>query len=557
VSTPHRRSSLFGPLVWWELARLARGGHAARSRVLILYGLLLTALGFAIVWSLYRLKSPTLLVFGNAGPLPIARAAELSETLALVLLEAQLLFVAAVTPAYAASAISEEKDRETLPLLLTTDLTDREIIWGKAVGRVLFMLLAVLAGVPVIMTSMFFGGVDPSLLASGYALTAGTAILSAAIGVSAACHAVDTRTALVRAYGQSAILIGGVLIPPFVFLSPFAMLIYTQLDFAEHTDVIRFACGFAYPVAQVIVAAVLVATATRDLRKAGATAGPVDRTAYPEPPRGRPAPIVFAPPETEAPSLPALDDSDPVLWKERYCGRMKPLPVFDAPVRWIGGVFALVAIMLFVTGGWLLVQRALLALNPEEAERLARRGSEPPDQGGSLMITSGVLAAGLYLVPLAVGIAGCVAGERHRATLDPLLMTLLDRRRMLRSKVRAHTETGLAFAVGSVTGVACGFGADGGARLGLSAMAALASGFALVAALAAWLSARCSSQVRAFRLTLPAVIAAICLPVLARNQIDWERVGPSIAIFAWTAGICAVLAVGFWWRAGSEIERGA
>ena len=199
------------------------------------------------------------------------------------------------------------------------------------------------------------------------------------------------------------------------------------------------------------------------------------------------------------------------------------MPVFDAPVRWLGGVFALVAIMLFVTGGWLLVKRALLALNPEEAERLARQGGKPPDTGGSLMITSGVLAAGLYLIPLAVGIAGCVAGERHRATLDPLLMTLLDRRRMLRSKVRAHTESGLAFAVGSVTGVACGFGADGGARLGLSAMAALASGFALVAALAAWLSARCDTTVRAFRLTLPAVVAAIGLPVLVRNQIDWEQ----------------------------------
>ena len=109
---PHRRSSLFGPLVWWELARLARRGHAARSRVLILYGLLLTALGFAVVWSLYRLKSP-ISSFWERRSLPIAQAAELSETLALVLLEAQLLLVAAVTPAYAASAISEEKDRET------------------------------------------------------------------------------------------------------------------------------------------------------------------------------------------------------------------------------------------------------------------------------------------------------------------------------------------------------------------------------------------------------------------------------------------------------------
>lgn len=556
MSTPHRRSSLFGPLVWWELVRLARRGHAARSRVLILYGLLLATLGFAVVWSFYHFGSATRLILGINEPLPVAKAAALSETLALVLFEVQLLLVAAITPSYAASAISEEKDRETLPLLLTTDLSDREIVVGKAIGRVLFVLLAVLAGVPVMMITLFVGGVDPSFLASGYALTVGTAILSGAIGVSASCHTADTRTALVRAYGQSAILIGGVLVPPFVLLSPFAMLVYVGLDFEERSRVIRFACGFAYPVAQIIIASVLVATATRGLRKPGASSGPIDRTAYPEPPRGRPAPIVLAPTEPEPLPLPPLDSSDPVLWKERYASRTSPLTMLDAPVRWLGGAFALVAITLFITGGWLLVQRALLGLSPVDAERLALQGSGPPDSGGDLMLTAGVLAAGLYLIPLAVGVAGCVAGERHRATLDPLLMALFDRRRMLRSKVRAHLESGLAFGVGSVTGVACGFGADGGASLGFAAMAALACGFALVTALAAWLSVHCATPVRAFRLSLPAIVAALGLPVIVRNQIDWLRVDPAIEIFAWTAGICAVLAGGFWWSAGRELEHG-
>jgi ABC-type Na+ efflux pump permease subunit len=553
---PHRRSFVFGPLVWWELARLARRGHAVRSRVLILYGLLLVILAFAVVWSFDRFRDPMHLIREGTGPLPAAKVAAFSENLALVLLEAQLLLVAAVTPAYAAAAISEEKDRETLPLLLTTDLTDREIVWGKAVGRTLFVMFAIIAGAPVIMLTLFLGGVEPSLLAAGYTLTAGTAILSAAIGISAACNSSDSRTALIRAYGQSAILIGGVLVPPLVFLSPFAMLIYTRFEFGEYGEVVRFACGFGYPVAQAIVAVALVTAATHGLRKREATVGPIDRTAYPEPPRGRPAPIVFAPMDAPILPLPALDESNPVLWKERYCNRAQPLPALDSPVRWLGAVFALVAVTLFITGGWLLLQRALLAFNSTAADRLAQRGPGPPDAGGGLMITAGVIAAGLYLVPLAVGVTGCVAGERHRATLDPLLTTSLDRRRMLRSKVRAHIETGLAFGIGSLTGVPCGFGADGGARLGLAAMVALASAFALVVALAAWLSVRCATPVRAFRLCLPAVVAAIVLPVLVRNRIDWERVAPSVAVFAWTAGICVLLAAGFWWRAGRELDRG-
>src|SRR5207244_10391881 len=42
---------------------------------------------------------------------------------------------------------------------------------------------------------------------------------------------------------------------------------------------------------------------------------------------------------------------------------------------------------------------AVRALDPVEAERMARRGPEPPDGGGGMMVAAGVLAAGLYLVP--------------------------------------------------------------------------------------------------------------------------------------------------------------
>ena len=140
---------------------------------------------------------------GTSGPLSAAQAAEFAQSLGLILLETQLVLVAVIAPAYAASALSEEKDRQTLPLLLATDLTDREIVWGKAVGRALFVLLTVLAGLPVLMVTLFLGGIDLTLIAAGYALTLGTAVLSAAIGASAACHSPDSRSALVRALLRS------------------------------------------------------------------------------------------------------------------------------------------------------------------------------------------------------------------------------------------------------------------------------------------------------------------------------------------------------------------
>lgn len=541
-----RRPSLFGPLVWWELVRLARRGHAVRSRVLSLYTLLLAVVGFAFVWSYPA--GPLPLLLGTADPLPPKDAATFARQLAVTLLEAQLLLVAAITPAYAAAAVAEEKDRHTLALLLTTALTDREIVWGKAVGRVLFVLAAVAAGVPVVALTLLFG-VDPSLLAAGYALTSGTVVLSAAIGVGAACHSPDSRTALLRAYGQSAALVWCVLIPPFVLLSPFAMLAY---HVGLEPGPLRVAVGFGYPAGQCFIAWMLLAEATRGLRNPGPTAGPFPPTAYPEPPRGRPAPVVIDLAIIDPPPLPPLDDTDPVLWKERHAGRTPLLPVLDKPVRVLGAVAAVLAVALFVGGGWVLVKRAALAFDPVEAERMLDR----PDGGGALLVAAGVVASALYLLPLAAGVTGCVAGERFRGTLDPLLTTPLSRWRLLWSKVRAHAERGLVFAGGAAAALGAGFGADVGVRTGLAAVAGFAGGVALVVGVGSWLSVRSPAPVRAFRLCVPVLLAVVGLPVLAWHLPAGEGVPRAAEVLAWGAVASAAAGAALWWRAGAELNRG-
>ncbi|HSQ58551.1 MAG TPA: ABC transporter permease subunit, partial [Gemmata sp.] len=425
---------------------------------------------------------------------------------------------------------------------------------GKAAGRALFILLTIAAGIPVLLLTTLFGGVDAGLIAAGYALTAGTAILCTAIGMSAACRAPDSRSAIIRAYGETALLIGGVLLPPFVLFSPFAMLAYYYLQF--ETGALQFAFGFGYPAAQVAIAAVLLIEATRGLRNTGATEGPPQSTAYPEPPRGRPMPIVFTS-ITEYIPLPPIDDADPVLWKERHAGRTSPLPLFlDQPVRILGGLATIVAIALFVTGAYLLLQRIAGAFDPREVDRILQRAPGPPDAAGAYLVAAGVFATGLYLLPLAIGITGCVAGERIRGTLDPLLATPLRRRRMLRSKVLAHLERGLAFACGAAIALGAGFGIDGGTRLGLAAIAEFAAGVAFVTSLAVWLSVRCSSPLLALRLCIPAVVILVGLPVVVWNAIDWGNVALQVEVFSWSAISLVVAGLVCWWGAGVAIERG-
>jgi hypothetical protein len=112
------------------------------------------------------------------------------------------------------------------------------------------------------------------------------------------------------------------------------------------------------------------------------------------------------------------------------------------------------------------------------------------------------------------------------------------------------------FGVGAITAISCGFGADGGTQLGLAAMAATAAGFLFTIALTAWLSVRCHSPVRAFRLALPVLVIVIGLPVLIRNLIRWSDLNPSIAVFEYAAGFCLVGALLAWWRAVAELDRG-
>jgi ABC-type transport system involved in multi-copper enzyme maturation permease subunit len=522
-----------------------------RARTLLLYSLLLAIVLFAFWWSFPA--SPISMFLGPAESIHARDVSKFAGILALALLESQLLLVVAITPAYAAAAIAEEKDRRTLPLLLTTELTDGEIVWGKALARVLFVLTAVATGIPVLALTLLFGGVDLEFLLAGYALTTGTVILCAAIGVSAACHAPDSRGALIRAYSQCAAIVAGVLIPPLVLLSPFAMLVYHGLE--VRSGVMRALFGFGYPVGQTVIACAIMVEATRNLRRAGPAVEPPQPTAYPEPPRGRAVLMVPFILDHAPEPLPPVDDADPVLWKERQSWRT-PLPILGRSARILGAVFTIVTVTLFAIGGFLLIQRVSHALDPTEAEKLLRRGPQPPDPAGSMLVAAGVFASGLYLVPLAVGVAGCIAGERSRQTLESLLATSLSRWRMLWSKVRAHTERGLAFAGGAAAALGAGFGADGGAWFGLAALVAYAAGVGMVLGLATWLSVRCATPVRAFRLCMPAVVAVVSLPVLVWYLTQWEDTTRSVEALAWTAGAFAVLGVLFWLRAGVELERG-
>ena len=556
VLRPRTKTPLIGPLAGWELVRLARRGQGHRGRLLVGYLLLIAAILMPLFWF-----NPQDYVGFFIDPPPErqshAEAGRFARTFALVLMEAALLAVAAMTPGYAAIAVADEKERQTLPLLLTTALSDREIVLGKAAARFVFVVVSALAALPVLSITFFLGGVEPRFLLAGFGLIAGTTVLGTAIGVHAACSTDDIRGALTRAYGLAVVLIGVGLIPPFVLASPFGMLYWVAA--ADHTNWlwVTLGAGVGYPLLQTGVAVGLLAGAVKQLRREDPKHRPPPRpVALPPPLPKRREPEPLEPVWGEEPDVPAPDpdpeplptyrpripDANPLIWKERFVARQSRQA--NDNLRVLPVLFGGLALLLIVIGVWAVVDRWLSEKRVIE------------DEGGRITMTGGVILAGLYLFPAAVALASAVARERRRNTLESLLSLPLDRRFVLRVKVRAAVERGWWWAPPAVAATGFSFGADGGWPLGLAAAGFVLAGGLFVVGLGALLTVRSKTEVQAFRFLVPAVVVVVGAPVGVWNAIeDWGYTFWAVVGLAAGAVAFAVAGLVLWWWAGRSLDR--
>jgi ABC-type transport system involved in multi-copper enzyme maturation permease subunit len=196
---------LFGPVLFYDLVRSGRRTRNILMRCLYALALLL------VLYTVYLEFAETIergQVFGYASRFQLEsknqwlaqQLAKFAESFFIMFMEVQFVGVFLLTPAYAAGAISEEKDRRTLEFLLATDLDNREIVLGKLVSRLLGMMLLVLAGLPILSLVQFFGGVDPALLLSGFAATGLTMLSLAGLSILNSVYTKKPRDAIVLTY---------------------------------------------------------------------------------------------------------------------------------------------------------------------------------------------------------------------------------------------------------------------------------------------------------------------------------------------------------------------
>jgi ABC-type transport system involved in multi-copper enzyme maturation permease subunit len=122
--------------------------------------------------------------------------------------------IALIAPALTANAITLERERKTMDLLLATPLTARQLLVGKLLGSFAFIVLLLALTLPVSAVSVLLGGVSFPELLKAYLLIACGGLVLCAIALFSSVYARNSTLAVLWSYLRVAgfLLATGVLI---------------------------------------------------------------------------------------------------------------------------------------------------------------------------------------------------------------------------------------------------------------------------------------------------------------------------------------------------------
>lgn len=154
---------------------------------------------------LYLVRSAPLAV--AAGPIITG---ELGRTLFIGIVTIELLLIIFIVPALTAGAVTSERERKTYDLLQTTLLPSPAFIVGKMESALGYIMLLLLAAIPLQSIAFLFGGVSIAELLLAFLILTVTAITLAAAGMFFSAQTERTLTATVRAYTLAMAVVFGI-----------------------------------------------------------------------------------------------------------------------------------------------------------------------------------------------------------------------------------------------------------------------------------------------------------------------------------------------------------
>src|SRR4051812_29104898 len=125
----------------------------------------------------------------------------------------QLGLVALLAPIFTAGAITQEKDSQTYDILLTTPLTNAQVLLGSLMSRLFFVIALLISGIPIFSITQIFGGVAIHSIILSFLIAAATATVTGALAMAIATFKVGTRRTIFSFYMFVVIyLVGGFLL---------------------------------------------------------------------------------------------------------------------------------------------------------------------------------------------------------------------------------------------------------------------------------------------------------------------------------------------------------
>ncbi len=136
----------------------------------------------------------------------------------------QVILVCLIAPIFMAGAIASEQSGKTYAILLTTPLSNLQIVLGSLIGRLFFILALLFSGLPLFAVMLIFGGVPVKSIFIAFAVAALTALFVGAVAV---------LLSVMRAGGRKAVFVFVISIAAYlVVVGALDMIVLRQINSA-------------------------------------------------------------------------------------------------------------------------------------------------------------------------------------------------------------------------------------------------------------------------------------------------------------------------------------
>src|SRR5256885_11589919 len=174
------------------LVRVVQAG-GKRKRDLLIRCAYLGILLFLVIFLLLQAS-------GNLASASLSELSKQSAEIFYWMSYVQLGLVALLAPIFTAGAITQEKDSQTYDILLSTPLTNGQIVLGSLLSRLFFVIALLTSGIPIFSITQIFGGVSIASIVKSFGIAAATAFVTGALAMAIAVFKVGTRRTIFSFY---------------------------------------------------------------------------------------------------------------------------------------------------------------------------------------------------------------------------------------------------------------------------------------------------------------------------------------------------------------------